>query len=350
MSAATPSAARRRPVGPTRILPGTAVLAGTMLAAACGRELSSVNPAGPQAERISDLTWYLTWTGTAVFVVVVGFLFYALWRGSRRTENAAGPEAERTMTRWVVGAVAATTVILLFTLVYNFYTGRALASFAEPDALTVRVTGHQWWWQVDYQDPIQGRRLTTANEIHVPVGRTVRLEVQSRDVIHSFWAPNLHGKVDLIPGYTGSTSFRADRPGVYRGRCAEYCGLQHAKMDFVIVAESPERFAAWYEAQLKSAPAPADTLQQKGRQVFLSKGCALCHTVRGTEAGSRVGPDLTHLASRGTIAAGTLPNTRGHLAGWVVDPQRIKPGVRMPPNQLAPDELRALLAYLESLE
>ena len=214
----------------------------------------------------------------------------------------------------------------------------------------MRVTGHQWWWQVDYQDPIHSRRLTTANEIHVPVGRRVRLEVRSADVIHSFWAPNLHGKIDLIPGYGGATSFRADRAGVYRGRCAEYCGLQHAKMDFVIVAEPPERFAAWYEAQLRSAPAPADTLQQKGQQVFLSKGCALCHTIRGTPAGSRVGPDLTHLASRRTIAAGTLPNTRGHLAGWVSDPQKIKPGVKMPPNQLASDELHALLDYLQSLK
>jgi cytochrome c oxidase subunit II len=246
--------------------------------------------------------------------------------------------------------VAATTVILLATLVYNFYTGRALAQFAEPDALTVRVTGHQWWWEVQYQDPAYNRRVSTANEIHIPVGRRVRLEVQSRDVIHSFWVPNLHGKLDLIPGYSGTTYFQADEPGVFMGRCAEYCGLQHARMDIRVIAESPEKFAAWYEGQLRAAPAPADTVQQKGQQVFLSKGCVMCHTVRGTPANSRVGPDLTHLASRMTIAAGTLPNTRGHLAGWVLDPQRIKPGVRMPPNPLAADELQALLDYLQSLK
>jgi cytochrome c oxidase subunit 2 len=192
--------------------------------------------------------------------------------------------------------------------------------------------------------------VQTANEIHVPVGRKVRLEVRSGDVIHSFWAPNLHGKLDLIPGYGGTTSFRADRPGVYHGRCAEFCGLQHARMDFLVIADPPERFAAWYEQQLRAAPAPADSVQQKGQQVFLSRQCAMCHAIRGTPANSRVGPDLTHLASRRTLAAGTLPNTRGHLAGWVLDPQKIKPGAKMPPNQLASDELHALLSYLQSLK
>lgn len=326
------------------------VAAAALLVAACEREFSATSPAGPQAERIRDLTWFLTWTGTAVFLVVCAFLFYALWRGRRRTESATGPEADRTLTLWVAGAVGVTTLILVVTLFLNFDTGRALARFAEPDALTIRVTGHQWWWQVDYQDPDYSRRFTTANEIHVPVGRRVRVEVQSRDVIHSFWAPNLHGKVDLIPGYTATTYLRADRPGVYHGRCAEYCGMQHAKMDFLVIAETPAKFAAWYEGQLKSATPPADSVRQLGQQVFLSKGCALCHTVRGTPAGSRVGPDLTHLASRRTIASGALPNTRGHLGGWVADPQRIKPGAKMPPNALAAGELHALLGYLESLK
>lgn len=326
-----------------------AMLVAPMLLAACDRDLSAVDPAGPQARRIVGLAWYLTIVGSLVFLAVTGFLLYALWRGRRRTENAAGPEAERTMTRWLAGAVGVTTLILIATLVFNFYTGRALASFADPDAITIRVTGHQWWWEVQYVDPAYSRRLTTANEIHIPVGRKVRLEVQSRDVIHSFWAPNLHGKLDLIPGYTATTSFRADRAGVYHGRCAEFCGLQHARMDFLVIAEPPEKFAAWYEAQLKSAAPPADSVQQAGQQVFLSKSCALCHTVRGTPANSRIGPDLTHVASRLTLAAGTLPNTRGHLGGWVLDPQRIKPGVKMPPNQLAPGELHALLSYLQSL-
>jgi cytochrome c oxidase subunit II len=318
--------------------------------AGCDRQFSAVHPTGPQARRISEMTWYLTITGSIVFVLVMGLLFYVLWRAHRRQDALDGERVERTMRHWVAGGVAVTTVILLATLVYNFYTGRALAQFAEPDALTVRVTGHQWWWEVQYQDPAYNRRVSTANEIHIPVGRRVRLEVQSRDVIHSFWVPNLHGKLDLIPGYSGTTYFQADEPGVFMGRCAEYCGLQHARMDIRVIAESPAKFAAWYEGQLRAAPAPADTVQQKGQQVFLSKGCVMCHSVRGTPANSRVGPDLTHLASRMTIGAGTLPNTRGHLAGWVMDPQRIKPGVRMPPNPLAADELQALLDYLQSLK
>jgi cytochrome c oxidase subunit II len=327
---------------------GAALLA--PLLSGCERQFSALHPVGPQARRLSDLTWFLTITGSAVFVVVVGFLMYALWRGHRRLENAAGEEVQRKLVRWVGGALGVTTVILLAVLLYSFYTGRALADFAEPDALTIRVTGHQWWWQVNYQDPAYSQRLETANEIHIPVGRRVRLEVQSRDVIHSFWAPNLHGKVDVIPGYTAVTYFRADRPGVYHGRCAEYCGLQHAHMDFLVIADPPARFTQWYRAQLRSGATPADSVEQKGQEVFLSTRCVMCHTVRGTPANSRIGPDLTHLASRISLASGTLPNSRGHLAGWVVDPQRIKPGVRMPPNQLAPGELHALLSYLQSLK
>ena len=325
------------------------IAAAVVLLSGCGGGLSAVDPAGPQAARIGTLTAFLVALGSAVFLAVAGLLLYALWRGHRRIESAAGAEVERRLAWWVGGGVAATAVILVVLLVLNYGTGRALASFAEPDALTVRVTGKQWWWQVEYQDPTAGRRLLTANEIHVPVGRRVRLEVRSADVIHSFWAPSLHGKLDLIPGYSATTYFRADRPGVYHGRCAEYCGLQHAHMGFLVVAEPPARFAAWYEQQLRAAPAPADALQQKGLQVFLSKGCVMCHAIRGTPANGRIGPDLTHLASRRTLAAGTLPNTRGHLAGWVVDAQSVKPGVKMPPNPLAPDELRALLAYLQSL-
>ncbi|HEY0035177.1 MAG TPA: cytochrome c oxidase subunit II [Longimicrobium sp.] len=327
-----------------------AACAGALLLAGCERRFSATHPVGPQAERISDMIWFLTALGSAVFLVVVGFLFFALWRGSRRDESATGPEADRRLARWVGGAVGVTTAILLVLLVYNFYTGRALAAFADRSALTIRVTGHQWWWQVEYEDPTHSRRVQTANEIHIPVGRKVRLEVLSRDVIHSFWAPNLHGKIDLIPGYSGTTYFRADEPGVFHGRCAEFCGLQHARMDFLVIAEPADRFAAWYEGQLKSSAPPADSMRQKGQQVFLAKQCAMCHTIRGTPAGSRVGPDLTHLASRRTLASGTIPNTRGHLGGWVLDPQSIKPGTKMPPNQLSSDELQALLDYLESLK
>jgi cytochrome c oxidase subunit 2 len=172
----------------------------------------------------------------------------------------------------------------------------------------------------------------------------------ARDVIHSFFAPNLFGKKDLVPGHTTRTWFQADTPGVYRGQCAEYCGHQHAKMGFFIVAEPPDQFARWLESQRSPAVTPTDTMQKRGQVVFMAGGCSMCHAIVGTPAGGRVGPDLTHLASRRTIAAATLLNTTGNLGGWIVDPQRIKPGTYMPSNSVDPADLRALLAYLGSLK
>lgn len=308
-----------------------------------------MNPAGPQAARIGELGTFLTVISSTVFVIVIGFLLYALWRGSRRAENAAGPEVERRMAAWVAGGIGATVIILFAFLIHSLATGRALAAFASGDALTIRVVGHQWWWEVHYEDPVGARFLTTANEIHIPVGRRVRLIGQSRDVIHAFWVPSLHGKIDLIPGYDATTYFRADRAGIYEGTCAEFCGMQHAHMRLRVIAEPPDSFDAWYARQLAPARAPADSVEQKGQEVFLTNSCVLCHRIRGTPAGSTIGPDLTHLASRTTIAAGTLPNRRGHLAGWILDAQKIKPGVKMPPNALESDELHALLHYLETL-
>jgi cytochrome c oxidase subunit 2 len=215
--------------------------------------------------------------------------------------------------------------------------------------LTIRVTGHQWWWEVQYQDPTPSQIVTTAAAIHIPVGRTVQFELRSADVIHSFWVPNLHGKRDLIPGHPTRIFLRADRPGTFRGQCAEYCGYQHAYMRFVVVAEPEGRFQDWLEAQRQPTADPATERQRRGQQVFLGTTCVLCHTIQGTPARGRVGPDLTHLGSRPLIG-GLLPNTRGHLAGWIVDPQRIKPGVRMPLNVVNPGDLDALLDYLESLK
>ena len=212
------------------------------------------------------------------------------------------------------------------------------------------VTGHQWWWEVDYFDPVSQNRIKTANEIHVPVGRPVYFDMTSSDVIHSFWAPNLSGKKDLIPGHRTKTWFRADTAGIYRGQCAEFCGHQHAKMAFFIVAEPKAEFDKWVLAQRQPAAKPADSIQAKGEEIFLNGTCSMCHNVTGTSAGSNVGPDLTHLASRFTIGAGALPNNRGNLAGWIMDPQSIKPGAKMPPNQLDGRSLQALLAYLENLK
>jgi cytochrome c oxidase subunit II len=202
---------------------------------------------------------------------------------------------------------------------------------------------------VEYRDVVAQRGATTANEIHVPVGRMVVLELRSTDVIHSFWPISLGAKRDQIPGKENSLWLRADRPGVYRGQCAEFCGHQHAKMAFLVVAERPDSFERWLATQRDTAATPADSLTRRGQEVFLGSSCVMCHAIAGTPAGSRIGPDLTHLAGRRTIAAGTLPNTRGNLAGWIVDPQTIKPGAKMPPNLLPPADLQALLAYLETL-
>jgi cytochrome c oxidase subunit II len=310
---------------------------------------SAHDPAGPQAvlvHRLGDLLYAIA---TVVFLLVVAALLIALFRRRPADEALDNSARERRMATAVAIAAGATVATLVAVLLLSFGTGRLLTA-TPPEALQIRVTGHQWWWEVDYRDASPDRWATTANEIHVPVGQPVALEFQAGDVIHSFWVPNLGVKRDMIPGQATSIWFRADTPGVYRGQCAEFCGPQHAKMGFLIVAEPPPQFAAWLERQRDSAHTPADSLTRRGREVFLASNCAMCHTVGGTPAGGRLGPNLTHVAGRRTIAAGTLPNVRGHLAGWIIDPQQIKPGADMPASAIEPDDLRAILAYLESLQ
>ncbi|HXW00915.1 MAG TPA: cytochrome c oxidase subunit II, partial [Anaerolineae bacterium] len=222
----------------------------------------------------------------------------------------------------------------------------ALAATNTLDEVIVEIEGNQWWWEVNY--PLQ--EFTTANEIHIPVGPPVELKVTSIDVIHSFWVPELHGKIDLIPGQTNSFWLQADEPGVYYGECAEFCGIQHAKMALVVVAQPEAEFTAWLEQQQQPAAQITEATLLEGQQIFLGSACISCHTVKGTNATGDLGPDLTHLASRLTLAAGTLENNQNNLAGWIIDPQNIKPGNLMPSTDLSENELQALLAYLESLE
>jgi cytochrome c oxidase subunit 2 len=328
-----------------------------LLVTGCEGVQSVLDPAGPQAGRIAGLWWFMLAVCSVVFILVVASLLAALMRRSRHNDDiddtpeiAPDPERERRMKRVVVGATVVTTVILFIFLIADFSTGRELNSLKQDSALTVKITGHQWWWEVRYLDPTPSRQITTANELHIPVGRPMRLLLTADDVIHSFWAPNLHGKKDLIPGYTSETWIEAERPGVYRGECAEFCGLEHAKMAFDVIVEPADSFARWANAQRAVPPPPTDPTALRGQEVFLAAPCPMCHNISGTTATGQVAPDLTHLASRRTIAAGTLPNTRGHLAGWIVDPQTIKPGVKMPPNLLAPEELQSLLSYLETLK
>ncbi|HEU4563844.1 MAG TPA: cytochrome c oxidase subunit II [Gemmatimonadaceae bacterium] len=330
-------------------------LASALLLAGCDyyERQSMLHAAGPQAERAETLWWFLFWTAAVVWVAVTATLLWAAFHRRRPAEDPVthqvAPEVQRTMARAVVSAVGVTTLILFAFLFASFRTGRAVTIPPAGQPLTIEVTGHQWWWEVQYADTNASRRLTTANEIHIPVGRPVILKMSSPDVIHSLWIPNLAGKRDLIPGKVSTMWLRADSAGIFRGQCAEFCGHQHAKMALFVVAEPPERWAAWYERQLQPAPQFTDSVLKRGGEVFMASACVMCHAIDGTPAGSNVGPNLTHIGSRLTIGAGTLPNARGNLAGWILDPQRIKPGANMPPNQIAPQDLQALLGYLESL-
>jgi cytochrome c oxidase subunit 2 len=312
------------------------------------KELGNIlAPYGSQAELIAAETRYLLAMATIVFVTVAAVLLMALVRHRKRT--GAVPTSDSRIAAVVAGALIATTAVLAVNLVVDMRVAHALGHLSRDNALTIKITGQQWWWQVEYQHASPSKTVTTANEIHIPAGEPVLLELRSTDVIHSFWVPQLHGKRDLIPGLSNSLWIEAAEPGVFRGQCAEFCGHQHANMSVLVVAEARADFDRWYEAQLRPAGVPPDALALEGRQLLLDKGCPLCHTIRGTEASGRVGPDLTHLASRQTIAAATLPNSTAALQQWLLDPHAFKPGVKMPQNRLTPRELEALLAFLGSL-
>lgn len=313
---------------------------------------SVLEPAGPQAATVAHLWWFALAVAAVVYLATVGALLWAAWRARRRERRGemVGADAEPRMRRGVTLAVGATVAILFVFLVTDLVVGRTLSPVPAKHPITIELTGHQWWWEATYADTSAHGRFTTANEIHVPVGEPVLFLLESQDVIHSVWVPNLAGKKDLIPGYTQSWWFQADAAGLYRGECAEFCGLQHAKMSLLVIAEPPAQYARWVARQRLPAIDATDAVASRGREVFLTGPCAMCHEIAGTSAASHAGPPLTHLASRRTIAAGTLPNTRGALAGWIVDPQRVKPGVHMPANQLEPQDLEALLTYLQSLQ
>jgi cytochrome c oxidase subunit 2 len=284
------------------------------------------------------------WVCTGVFVIVTAFVLGAVLL--KRNE----PTRDEVLNAGVTVGAGVTVLTLFVLLVASVWTGRAVASLGADSAVTINLTGHQWWWDAEYENSTPSQRFHTANELHIPVGRPVVLKVTSRDVIHSFWVPNLHGKRDLIPGYTTAIWIQADKPGIYRGQCAEFCGAQHARMALYVTAEPNTDFEKWRMNQQREAVQPAGEPEQRGREVFLRSTCTQCHTIRGTIAGGAMGPDLTHLATRGTIAAGTLQNTRGHLTGWVLDAQSIKPGSHMPPNSIPAGDVQVLLTYLESLK
>ena len=326
-----------------------------LVVTACAGSQSVLDPAGPPNRSLNHLFWAMLTVASIVWLSVVIAAFWAALSRRRITREDLEPivvvpeAAHQRHTGIVTGLVGATVVILLLFLVYDFTVGRALAE-RPSRTLTIEIIGHQWWWEVHYVDPDPSKIVVDANELHIPAGEPVQVKLSSRDVIHSFWVPNLIGKRDLIPGYTSSLFLNADRPGVYRAQCAEFCGMEHAKMALPVVVHSRDDFAKWLATARTPAAVPNDSSARDGRQVFLAGPCSSCHAITGEPAYGTVGPNLTHLASRKTLGAGTLPNTRGNLGGWVVDPQSIKPGVRMPSNSLESKDLRALLDYLETLK
>jgi len=314
---------------------------------------SMFSPASPQAQSIARLWWWMFAVGGLIWVGVIVAMFYVVRsaRGRRGADDLqhVEPARHQRMERVVSGAVFGAILVLIGFLIYDFGVGRALAQHPSR-ALTIELIGHQWWWEVQYDDTNPSKRLVTANEIHIPTGQPVQFKLSSTDVIHSFWVPSLNGKRDLIPGYTSSHWITADKPGVYRGQCAEFCGLQHAKMALDIIAEPPEQFRAWLARSSQPSTPPADSSLLSGQRVFLAAGCSVCHAIGGTPAQATIGPTLTHLKTRPWIAAGTLRNTRENIEAWITNPQAFKPGTRMPAIPLQPRELTALVAYLETLK
>lgn len=307
-----------------------------------------LRPAGPQAAQILQL-WNLTLLVCGVvFALVLAALVVALWRGRVR-RAAAGPAAERAAGHWVGGAAGVSAVLLVGLVAADVWTDHGLSRLPQSDALHIEMVGQQWWWESRYPAGPEGPGFATAGELHVPVGRTVVVTLLSADVIHTFWVPNLHGKKDMLPGRPTTVTLRADQPGRFRGQCAEFCGTEHALMAFGMVADSPADFARWRAGQQAPALAPTSPEALRGQALFTNGACAGCHTVRGTDAAGTLGPDLTHLASRPTIAAGSAPNTAEALERWVRNPGVIKPGAAMPASALSQQDLADLVAYLRSL-
>lgn len=314
--------------------------------------LSYLSGFGIKAYPVTALTWGLLIISVSVVVIVTTLVLWGVLVRRQPEQSIGDVAVERRGTGlgWLGLGVGISAVLLLISVVWTM---AVLAKVSAPppgsNPLTIEVTGQQWWWKARYLNADPSKVLTTADEFHIPVGRPVRVKLIGADVIHSFWVPALTGKTETIPGQTNVTWLEADKPGRYRGQCTEYCGQQHAHMALFVIAESPAAFDKWLQDQLKSAPAPASPALVQDQQVFVQH-CGECHTVRGSMAGGSVAPDLTHLMSRTTLAAGTLPNTPGALAGWIADPQGQKPGTKMPNLYLSGQELTAVTTYLQTLK
>jgi cytochrome c oxidase subunit 2 len=288
-----------------------------------------------------------------MYTLVIAFLIAGILRRRRAdahvVENGMHHRENPLMRTGLIAWGSLVGVGLIALAIASFVADRSLASTSAHERLSITVTANQWWWDIQYNSADVSKTLHTANELHLPVGVPVRITLHSNDVIHSFWVPSLAGKQDLIPGRENDITLVPRKVGIYRGQCAEFCGTQHAHMALVVNVEPYADFIRWWQHQLQPAVAPQTPLALAGYIVVTTGQCAMCHSIAGTPASATVGPDLTHLASRRSLAAGTLPMGKGQLYGWVADPQSIKPGSKMPTIPLEPNQLHAVVAYLETL-
>jgi cytochrome c oxidase subunit 2 len=312
-------------------------------AVALGAGPSLLDPHGPEAHRIAGIWWLMFGLAAAVYLVVGGFILAGALRG-RRTESGKDSRISERAFIWIGGIIVPTAILGVLAVV----TVQGTTHLRQPERnpLKVEVVGKRWWWEVRYPS----LHFTTANEIHIPVGRPIEVGLDSDNVIHSFWVPQLAGKLDTIPGQHNVLRLKADKPGTYRGVCAEYCGTQHARMQFVVIADSTATFDRWAARRQRPPAPPESDVAAAGELAFVRSPCAGCHTIKGTQADGKLGPDLTDFGARHWIGSITVPNTADNLAGWITDPESIKPGSLMPPTALSPDDLRSIVAYLEGLK
>jgi cytochrome c oxidase subunit II len=306
-----------------------------------------LTPEGPGAAAIETLWWWLFWMTIIPATFVIGLCLYAVHRGRRRSRVSDAPASrDVAIILWLGAAMPLAVLIVL--LIQSFRTGQATNEPPEPPAVTIEIVGHKFWWEIRYPD----HGIVTANEIHIPVGQVVRTVLWSADVIHSFWVPALHGKIDNLPGRVNEFWLRADRAGEHLGFCAEFCGTQHALMRVLVIAQPPDEFAAWIDERRRPAVIPEDPVAARGQGVFTQGACHVCHSVRGVfepPPDGPAGPDLTHFGQRRTLGSAIMPNTPENLARWIHDPHLHKPGVRMPASPMDPADLEALVTYLQSL-
>jgi cytochrome c oxidase subunit 2 len=334
---------RQRRLRPAFVL---TLCGGALFVAGCGKQ-SILDTHSPQAHNIMLLWWWMLGAATVVFLGAMAMLVMAWFKRRSAGLPLLGEREGVNEGMVLVFGIAVPVVVLsvLFAVSNVYLIKQTSAPSPRTTAMTIEVIGHQFWWEVRYP----GTRAITANEIHIPADTRVNVVAVSADVIHSFWVPALNRKIDMIPGRRNRVLLYASRVGTYRGQCSQFCGFQHAHMSMYVVAQQPSAFHAWLANMASPARTPSTPTSQAGKRIFMTSQCASCHRIAGTPAQGTVGPDLTHLATRTSLAALTIPNTRAELAAWIANPQAIKPGSRMPDLNLTHSQVAQIVAYLESL-